>query len=47
MVKCPTSPDPIHKRDKFNLMQCLKNELKWKQMESISYASIVGSLMYT
>ena len=27
-------------------MQCPKNELERKQMENISYASIVGSLMY-
>jgi len=27
-------------------MQCPKNELEWKQMENIPYASIVGSLIY-
>jgi len=46
MDKCSTSPVPIQKGDKFSLMQCPKNELERKQMESIPYASIVGSLMY-
>jgi len=27
-------------------MQCPKNDLEWKQMEDIPYASVVGSLMY-
>jgi len=27
-------------------MQCQENDLEQKQMENISYASIVGSLMY-
>jgi len=27
-------------------MQCPKNDLERKQMENISYVSIVGSLMY-
>ena len=46
MDKCSTSPVPIHKGDKFSLMQCPKNDLERKQMENIPYASIVGSLMY-
>ena len=46
MDKCSTSPNPIQKGDKFSLMQCPKNELEWKQMENIPYASIVGRLMY-
>jgi hypothetical protein len=37
---------PIQKGDKFNLNQCLKNELERSQIEQIPYASIVGSLMY-
>ena len=36
----------IQKRDKFNLIQCLKDDMKWKQMELIPYSSIMGSLMY-
>lgn len=35
----------IQKGDKINLMQYLKNELERDQIESIPYASIVGSLM--
>ena len=27
-------------------MQCPKNDLERKEMESIAYASVVGSLMY-
>jgi len=27
-------------------MQCPKNDLEQKQMENISYVSVVGSLMY-
>ena len=27
-------------------MQCLKNDLERKEMESIPYASVVGSLLY-
>jgi len=46
MNKCSTSPIPIQKGDKFSLMQCPKNDLEWKQMEDIPYASVVGSLMY-
>ncbi|WVZ17437.1 hypothetical protein V8G54_010419 [Vigna mungo] len=32
--------------DKFSQMQCPKNDLERKAMESIPYASVVGSLMY-
>ena len=35
-----------NKEDKFSLMQCPKNDIERKQMESIPYASIVASLMY-
>ncbi|RVW74359.1 Retrovirus-related Pol polyprotein from transposon TNT 1-94 [Vitis vinifera] len=34
------------KGDRFNLNQCLKNELEREQMKNIPYASAVGSLMY-
>ena len=37
---------PIQKGDKFSQMQCPKNDLDWKAMELIPYASVVGSLMY-
>lgn len=46
MENCSASVVPIQKGDKFNLMQCTKNEFKRKQMEAITCASIVGSLMY-
>ena len=46
MEKCYLNVVPIQKGDKFNLMQCPKNELERKQMEQIPYASIVRSLMY-
>jgi len=36
----------IQKGDKFSQMQCPKNDLERKVMESIPYASVVGSLMY-
>ena len=38
---------PIVKGDRFNLNQCSKNNLEREQMKNISYASIVGSIMYT
>jgi len=44
--KCSASLIPIQKGDKFSLMQCPKNDLEWKQMEDIPYASVVGSLIY-
>ena len=46
MSKCSPGVVPIQKGDKFSLMQCPKNELERKEMESIPYASVVGSLMY-
>jgi hypothetical protein len=46
MGKCLANVVPIQKGDKFSLIQCLKIELEHKQMEEISYASIIGSLMY-
>ena len=46
MEKCSLRVIPIQTGEKFNLMQCPKNELEHTQMEKISYASFVGSLMY-
>ena len=41
MEKCSTSSVPIQKGDKFSIAQCLRNHLERKQMEAISYASVV------
>ncbi|RDX96017.1 hypothetical protein CR513_21373, partial [Mucuna pruriens] len=38
---------PIAKRDKFSLKQCPNNDLERNEMQNITYASIVESLMYT
>ncbi|RDX60361.1 hypothetical protein CR513_61496, partial [Mucuna pruriens] len=38
---------PIVKGDKFNLEQCLNNDLEGNKMQKIPYDSAVGSLMYT
>lgn len=46
MDKCLTSHIPIQKGDKYSFMQSPKNDLEYKQMEDIPYASIVESLMY-
>ena len=46
MEKCSISPIPVQKGDKFSLAQCPINDLEWKQMEAIPYASVVGSIMY-
>ena len=46
MEKCSAGVVPIQKWDKFNAMQCPKNELEREQMRNIPYASVVGSLMY-
>ena len=46
MQNCSTRIISIQKGDKFNFLQCLKNDMEQKQMESIPYSSIVGSLMY-
>ena len=46
MNNCSAGIVPIQKGDKFSLMQCPKNDVERKQMESIPYASVVGSLMY-
>ncbi|RDX74089.1 hypothetical protein CR513_46198, partial [Mucuna pruriens] len=36
----------FRKGDKFSPMQCPRNDLKRKEMKSVSYASMVGSLIY-
>jgi hypothetical protein len=40
------SVTPVVKSGRFNLNQCPKNYLKKEQIKRISYASVVGSLMY-
>ena len=44
--KCSTSPIPIRKGDKYSISQCPRNDFEQKQIEVISYASNVGSVMY-
>lgn len=44
MGKCSARIVPIQKRDKFSLMQCPKNDVERREMESIPYSSVVGSL---
>ncbi|XP_043813696.1 secreted RxLR effector protein 161-like [Manihot esculenta] len=46
MSKCFIGLVPIQREDKFSLMQCPKNGVERKKMETIPYASVVGSLMY-
>ena len=46
MERCSRGIVPIWKGDKFSEMQCPKNNLEWKAMDSILYASVVRSLMY-
>ncbi|XP_075102326.1 secreted RxLR effector protein 161-like [Nicotiana tabacum] len=46
MNNCSAGIVPIQKGDKFSLMQFPKNDVERKEMESIPYSSIVGSLMY-
>ena len=46
MKDCALGDTLIAKGDKFNLLQCLKNEIKKKEMENIPYASAIGSIMY-
>ena len=46
MSNCTPGDMPIAKGNKFSLHQCLKNELKKKDMERFPYASAIGSLMY-
>ena len=46
MNNCSAGVVPIQKGDKFSLIQCPKNDVERKKMESIPYAFFVGSLMY-
>ena len=46
MKYCSLSVTPIVKGDKLNLNQLQKNDLEREQIKEISYASVVGSLMY-
>ena len=46
MKDCSPSVAPIMKGDGFNLNQCPKNDFEKEQMKNISYASVVGSIMY-
>ena len=46
LEKCSAGVVPIQKGDKFNAMQCPKNELEREKMRNIPHASVVGSLMY-
>ncbi len=46
MHKCSIGIVSIQKGDKFSLNQCPKNDVEHKEMKSISYASVVGNLMY-
>ena len=46
MNKCSPGAIPIQKGDKFSLMQCPKNDVERKEMESIPYAYVIGSLIY-
>jgi len=45
MEKCSASLVPIWKGDKFSLAQCPKIDMEQKQMKTILYASVVGSIM--
>ena len=47
MENCSPSVAPLVRGDKFNLDHCPKSNLEWEQMESIPYASAIGSLLYT
>jgi hypothetical protein len=46
MHQCKPSPVPIVKGDRFGNFQSRRNQYEINQMESVSYASVVGSLMY-
>ncbi|XP_047964684.1 secreted RxLR effector protein 161-like [Salvia hispanica] len=46
MKDCRPRDTSVAKGDKFSLNQCPENELARKEMESLPYASVVGSLMY-
>ena len=46
MQDCKPGDTPVAKGDKFSLSQCPINDFEVKEMQKISYASTVGSLMY-
>ncbi|KAD7477055.1 hypothetical protein E3N88_00191 [Mikania micrantha] len=46
MQQCSPSVAPVVKGDSFGSYQCPKSEAEIDQMRLISYASVVGSLMY-
>ena len=46
MQDCKPRDTPVAKGEKFSLSQCPKNDLKFKEIQKIPYASTVGSLMY-
>ena len=46
MQNCAPGDAPIAKGDKLCLLQCPRTNVEKKEMESIPYASAVGSLMY-
>ena len=46
MKNCSPNVAPIFKGDRFDLNQCPKNDFEWEHMKSISYALVVGSLIY-
>ncbi|KAJ4713080.1 Retrovirus-related Pol polyprotein from transposon TNT 1-94 [Melia azedarach] len=47
MQDCKPGDTPVVKGDKFNLKQCLKNDIEKKEMQKIPYVSAIGSLIYT
>jgi hypothetical protein len=47
MHACNPTPAPIVKDDKYESFQSPRNQYKIDQMKSVSYASAVGSLMYS
>jgi hypothetical protein len=46
MKQCKPRDTPVTKGDKFSLNQYPKTELEKSEMQNISYASVVGSIMY-
>ncbi|KAA0052009.1 putative transposable element-related protein [Cucumis melo var. makuwa] len=46
MKDCAPGDTPVAKGDKFYSGQCPKTTLEIKEMQKVSYASAVGSLMY-
>ena len=46
MQECKPGDTPVAKGDKFSLSQCPRNDFEVKEMQKITYAVAVGSLMY-